>query len=177
MDQLFLVEMFKPISIGIIVAGFVAFVSIMFPYYIGGPWIPSEMGDVRQMLKLANIQPGELVVDLGAGDGRIIFLAAREYRARTIAVEISAIRSVLIWIKARLFRVQGQVQVKFGSLYHVDLSQADVVTLYLMPDAVNKLQDKLERELKPGARVVTNSYPVGDWPFVVRKEFIYLYQR
>jgi hypothetical protein len=46
-----------------------------------------------------------------------------------------------------------------------------------MPDAVNKLQDKLERELKPGARVVTNSYPVGDWPFVVRKEFIYLYQR
>ena len=86
------------------------------------------MDDVRQMLKLANIQPGELVVDLGAGDGRIIFLAAREYRARTIAVEISAIRSVLIWIKARLFRVQGRVQVKFGNLYNVDLSQADVVT-------------------------------------------------
>ncbi len=59
------------------------------------------MDDVRQMLKLANIQPGELVIDLGTGDGRILFLAAREYDAQTIGVEISPLRSVLIWFKAQ----------------------------------------------------------------------------
>jgi SAM-dependent methyltransferase len=175
--DLFLVEIFKPISIGVIIIGLLVFVSMMFPYYLGGPYVPSEMDDVRQMLKLANIRPGELVVDLGAGDGRILFLAAREYGARALGVEISPLRYALIWFKTRLFGLQGQVQVKLGNLYNADLSQAEVVMLYLMPGAVEKLRDKLERELKPGSRVVTNSYPIGDWPFIVRHEFIYLYQR
>lgn len=174
---LFYFELFKFLAVGIIAAGFLIFLSIMFPYYLGGPWVPSERDDVRQMLSLANIQPGESVVDLGAGDGRILFLAARGYGARAIGVEISPLRWALIWIKTRMFGLQQQVQVKLGNLYKADLRQADVVMLYLMPGAVEKLQTKLERELKPGSRVVSNSYPVGDWPFVTRRGFIYLYQR
>jgi cyclopropane fatty-acyl-phospholipid synthase-like methyltransferase len=172
----FTFEFFRSLSIGIIVAGFLAYASIMFPYKLGGPYVPSEMDDVRQMLELADIQPGDLVVDLGAGDGRILFMAAREYGARSLGVEISPSRAASIWLKTWLFGLRRQVQVRLGNLHNVDLSQADVVTLYLMPDAVEKLETKLERELKPGSRVVTNSYPIGDRPFVTRKGFIYLYE-
>ena len=131
--ELSILDALTLLSIGTIGLAFVALFSMLFPHYLGGPYVPSQRDDVRQMLEPANVKSGELVVDLGAGDGRVLFLAAREYGARAVGVEISPLRVALVWLKARLFGLGGQIQIQLGNLYHTDLSQADVVTLYLLP--------------------------------------------
>ncbi len=164
------------LSVGVLLITAMALSFILFPYYFGGPWVPSDMEDVHAMLELAEVQAGELVVDLGAGDGRTLIAAAQLYGARALGIEISPLRCALIWLKARALGLHGLVEIRLGNLYHADLSQADVVLIFLMPGAVDKLQTKLLLELGPGARVVSNSYPIGDWSFVRRRGYLYLYQ-
>ncbi|MEQ1758834.1 MAG: methyltransferase domain-containing protein [Vicinamibacterales bacterium] len=118
---------------------------------------------VDQMLMLAEVKPGEVVVDLGSGDGRILILAAQKYGARGMGVEINAElveRSRLI---AREAEVGDRVSFVHGDLFDADVTGADVVTLYLSPSINSELEPKLRRQLKPGARVVSHQFPIGQW--------------
>jgi SAM-dependent methyltransferase len=124
---------------------------------------PSPRETVQNMLDMAGIKSGELVYDLGSGDGRLLILAARRYRARGVGVEVDPF---LAWAARALVRIAGvgrQVRIIRDDLYRVDLSPADVVFLYLNHAANTRLQPKLARELRPGSRVVSHAHAMPGW--------------
>lgn len=127
------------------------------------PFVPSPKPVVREMLELAGIIPGEVVYDLGAGDGRIVIEAVKGYNAKGVAVEIRPDLIKRIAENVVKEGIKNSVRIIKNDLYKVDLSKADVITLYLTSDMNAKLRHKLERELKPGARVVAHDFPVPGW--------------
>ncbi|RLC98874.1 MAG: SAM-dependent methyltransferase [Chloroflexi bacterium] len=144
-----------PVAIAILL---ILTLSLFWTHPRGGPWIPSSRKAVRQMLDLAQIKPGELVYDLGCGDGRIIIAAAKKYHARAVGIELDPIRWLWCQLLITLLGLRGQVRIIYGDLFQQNLSKADVVVCYLLPEATRKLQDKLLRELQPQTRVVSNTF-------------------
>ncbi len=137
-------------------------ISIVWPGIIGAPWIPSTRAEVRRMLTLAHVQPGERVYDLGSGDGRVLIAVAREFDAEAIGVEADLLRWLWTQARVRLLNLRGpltgHVRVIWGNLFEADLRTADVVIVYLRQDTNTRLMHKLWRELRPGARVISNTY-------------------
>ena len=125
---------------------------------LGAPWIPTSGKKVLKMLAralaMADVQPNEIVYDLGSGDGRIIITAAREFGAQSVGIEANPLWVCWTRLLLTLYRLE-QVRVDWGNFFHKDLREANVVTLYLLQETNEKLQQKLEEELQPGTRVVT----------------------
>jgi cyclopropane fatty-acyl-phospholipid synthase-like methyltransferase len=115
------------------------------------------------MLMTSGLKPGETIYDLGSGDGRIVITAALKYGARAVGVEISErlVRAANENIKRA--GVEARVQIIQGHLLDVDLSEADVVTLYLLTSSNDQLRPNLEKYLKPGARVVSHDFQIRGW--------------
>jgi SAM-dependent methyltransferase len=127
------------------------------------PYIPSTRLNVDEMLRLADVGPQDVVFDLGSGDGRVVIAAARDYGARGVGIEIDAGLVAESKDNARRDRVADRVQFRHGDLFGSDLSDASVVTMYLLSSLTEKLQPKLFNELKPGTRVVAHDYGFPDW--------------
>lgn len=127
------------------------------------PFVPSPQVVVDQMLQAAGLKPGETVYDLGAGDGRIVITAAQKFRARGVGVELSAVLVKEANRQVRDLGLQDRVRIIQGDLLEVDLRPADVVTLYLLTSSNARLKPKLERSLKPGARVVSHDFTMPGW--------------
>jgi|SRR3989344_5272539 len=131
---------------------------------IAAPWVPLWQKDVRRMLTLAQIKPGEILYDLGAGDGRIIIMAAKEFGATAVGFEIAVLPYLLGLFKIRLQGLGGKAILKYADFYRNDLSQADVICTFLTPQAMIKLKSKLKKEIKPGGRIVSYAFSLLDWP-------------
>jgi hypothetical protein len=128
-----------------------------------GPYVPSPQSVVADMLKYAEVTDRDFLIDLGSGDGRIVLTAAKVFGARGFGVEI---KEDLVRRANEAAKEQGIAdRVKFikQDLFKTDLSQATVVTMYLLPDTVNLLKDKFLAELKPGTRIVSHDYPLTGW--------------
>jgi SAM-dependent methyltransferase len=125
--------------------------------YIG--FVPSPPRVVRRMLELAEIKRGDVVYDLGCGDGRVLISAARKYGARGVGIDIDPERLKQATQRARRF--QNRIAFQCRSVFKVDLRDADVVTIYLLPDLNRKLMRQLAK-LKPGCRIVTHAFPLPD---------------
>jgi len=120
------------------------------------------------MLTLAELKPGEVVYDLGSGDGRVVIMAAQEFSATAVGVELRA--DLVKQAQNRVFELglQGRVKILQSDLFNVNVSPADVVFLYLTTSANEKVKPKLESELRRGTRVVSHDYEVLGWkPFKV----------
>lgn len=130
----------------------------------GAPYVPSSQRVSRRMLQLAGVSSGDVVYDLGSGDGRIVIMAAKEFGARGVGVEIDSQLVQQSRRNARRAGVADRVEFRQGDLFETDLSKATVVTLYLWPDMNNQLRPKLQRELDPGDRVVSHSFNIDKWP-------------
>jgi predicted RNA methylase len=113
---------------------------------------------VHNMLTLAEVEPGDVVYDLGCGDGRVIITAARRFGAQAVGIEVDPLRYLWCQLLITVLRLRKRVTVIFGDFFKQDLSDADVVTCYLLQDTNQKLVVKLLRELRPGARVVSNTF-------------------
>lgn len=124
---------------------------------------PSPQPVVRAMLELAQVREGDLVFDLGSGDGRIPITAAREHGARAVGVEIDPDLVELARRNAAEAGVSERVTFVHQDMFEADLSPATVVTLFLYPDVNMKLRPKLMAELRPGTRVVSHWHDMGDW--------------
>jgi len=144
----------------------------------GAPWWPTPYRTVRRMLELARIKPGEKVYDLGSGDGRIIIEAARLFGARATGIEIDPIRYFYTQIRILRWRLRDRVHVLLGNFFYKDLSEADVVMIYLLQDTNLKLIRKFIRELRPGTRIVTNTFTLPGMKIIRqnKKDQIYVYK-
>ena len=127
------------------------------------PYVASPLPVVRQMLALSELKRDELVYDLGCGDGRVVIMAAQEFGARAVGVELREDLVKKAHEKVFELGLDSRVRVIQSDLFKVDLRPADVVTLYLTTSANEKVKPKLESELKHGARVVSHDYEVLGW--------------
>lgn len=126
-------------------------------------FVPTEPGVVRAMLEAAQVGPKDVVYDLGCGDGRIVIRAVKRYGARGVCVDIDPARIAESRHNADTAGVAGRITFREGDLFEMDLSNASVVALYLLPALNERLRPKLFRELRPGSRVVSNAFDMGDW--------------
>ena len=133
------------------------------------PFIPTPLKVVRAALKLAKVGPGDVVYDLGSGDGRVVVLAAKEFGARGVGVEIDDALVLLSQMKVKEEGLENKVKILKKDFREVSLEDATVVYLYIYYDVIrDMLMDKL-RSLKPGTRVVTLEIPVPGWMPVVKR--------
>ena len=127
------------------------------------PDVRTPLTVVNEMLKLAGVTAEDLVYDLGSGDGRIVIAAARDRGARGVGFEIDPALVAQATGRARRLGLSERVTFKQDDLFQADLRPATVVTLYLSPDLNRRLRPKLLSELRPGARIVSHSFDMGDW--------------
>jgi SAM-dependent methyltransferase len=143
----------------LIVALFIIFfISVAWTQIIGAPWVPTSMKTVHKMLTMADVRPDDVLYDLGCGDGRIIVTAARRYGARAVGIEIDPLRYLWCQFLVSILGLRDRVKIIFGNLFSQDLSEADVVTCYLLQNTNEKLEGKLLQELRPGTRVVSHDF-------------------
>jgi tRNA G37 N-methylase Trm5 len=148
------------------------------------PDFPSPQSVVEKMLEDAHLKPGETLYDLGSGDGRIVITAARKFKAKAVGVELSAELCKMATARIKALGLEDRVKIIHGNLLKVDLRPADVVTIYLLTASNELLKPNLERDLKPGARVVSHDFEIRGWkPSAVeqveaegRPRIIYVYE-
>ena len=126
-------------------------------------FVPTPGDIVDTMLRMAAVSKKDTVYDLGCGDGRIVITAAQRYGARGVGIDIDPERVAEATENVRKAGVADRVKIIQGDLFEADISAATVVTLYLLSDLNVKLRPKLLRDLKPGVRVVSHAFSMGDW--------------
>jgi SAM-dependent methyltransferase len=124
---------------------------------------PTPMPAVRVMLELADVGPDDVVYDLGSGDGRIVIMAAEVFGARGVGIEIHPALVARAQARAREAGVEDRVEFRLGDMHEADLAPATVVTMFLHPEPNRRLRPKVRHELRPGARVVSYMWDMGDW--------------
>jgi len=151
---------------------------ILGPSLYGLPGIPTREKRIRKALQLAKLQPGEMLYDLGAGDGRVLLMAAREFQARAIGIEIGPVQCALGWLRMWSSGHRHRVRMRCGDFYKADISDADVVFVYATSSQTSRLLPLLERQLRPGARVVSIAADFPEWrpKQVDREALIFVYE-
>ena len=149
---------------------------LLTPVFYGLAWLPTEHRRIRKALELARLRRGETLYDLGAGDGRILIIAAREFGAQAVGIEISPLHCFVAWLSARFNQLN--ITIRREDFFKADLRDADVVFAYMTSKQAKPLRLRLESQLRPGARVVTVSFDFDGWqPTAVdRENLIFLYQ-
>ena len=128
-----------------------------------GPAIPTPQSIVDRMLEAGRIKPGDVVYDLGSGDGRIVIAAARTYGVRAVGVEIMPDLCRKARERVQAEGLADKIRIIEGSALRVDLSPADVITMFFMTDSNERLRPALERQLRLGTRVVSYQFPIRGW--------------
>jgi predicted RNA methylase len=127
------------------------------------PFVPSPIPVIQRMLELAELKPGEVLFDLGAGDGRSVIMAAKAFSARAVGVELREDLAKKALSTIHDNGLADRVTIVNGDMFTVNLTSADVVFLYLTTSANEKIRPKLETELKKGVRVVSHDYEIVGW--------------
>jgi predicted RNA methylase len=115
------------------------------------------------MLELGALKPGEMMYDLGSGDGRIVIMAAQKFRARATGIELDRDLCKISTEKIRKLKLEKNAQIINGDLLKQDYSSADLITIYLLPGFIDKVQPLLDTQLKKGARIVSHDFEFKNW--------------
>lgn len=127
------------------------------------PYVPTTEAAVQAMLKLADVNKSDIVYDLGCGDGRIVIAAAKQYGAHGVGIDINPQRIREAKNNAQMVGVENLVRFEENDLFEADIHEATVVTLFLLKSVNLRLRPKLLKDLKPGTRVVSNTFDMDDW--------------
>ena len=130
---------------------------------LDAPYVSTPYEVIEEMLRLAALRSDDLLYDLGCGDGRIVIEAARRYGARGVGVDIDPARIAEANAAAARAGVSGRVRFLVQDFFKTDLSEATVVALYLFSELNARLKPKFQAELRPGARIVSHEFGIGDW--------------
>lgn len=165
------------IVLTVILVGSVVYVTGLFvgPLF-GAPYVSSDPDYGVNMVRLSRMQPGQHVADLGCGDGRIVRAFANQ-GAHAVGYEINPL---LVWYarwNTRGTRRTGSARIMLDNFMVRDLSQYDVITAYLMPPIISKLEQKLFAELKPGARVISIAFPFPNWKPIIQEGRLFVYEK
>jgi SAM-dependent methyltransferase len=133
------------------------------PRRLDVPYVPTNQATVEAMLRVANVGPKDTVIDLGSGDGRILITAARLHGARGFGVDLNPERVKESIENAKAAGVSDRVRFVQQNLYHTAIAEATVLTMYLLPRVNLELRPRLLAELRPGTRVVSHDFDMGDW--------------
>ena len=151
---------------------------ILVPAVYGLPPVPTKLSRVRKALELVNLRPEEVLYDLGSGDGRVLIIAAREFGAQAVGIEIGPVQRAVSRLNVLRNGVSPRVRIEAGNFYQSDLSAADVVFVYATSKEISKLASHLERQMKPGSRLVSISADFPEWePSAFdERELIFVYE-
>ena len=158
---------FRTFIVSGIIIGITFVICFSWSHVKGAPWIPTRMKKVRKMLTLTNIQPDEVIYDLGCGDGRFMVIAARKFDAKAVGIENNFLLYLWYQLLITILGLRRRIKVIYGNFFKLDLSNADVVICYLLQDTNDRLEEKLIQELKPTARVVSNSFVFYNLAFII----------
>lgn len=137
------------------------------------PFVQTPVEVARKMIQLAELRPGQVLFDLGAGDGRLVITAVQEAGVSAVGVEMREDLVERARAEIKRLNIEDKARVIRGDFFSVDLKNADAVTLYLTTSGNERLRPKLESELKQGAKVVSHDFRVGNWrPSVVYNELL-----
>ncbi len=151
---------------------------MLIPFFYGLPWVPTETERARKALEMAKLQPDEVLYDLGSGDGRILCLAVEMFDAKAVGIEIGILQYWFTQLKCCLTGKKSRVNVRRENFYRANLSDADLIFAFLTSTETFLLRKKLERELKPGSRVIAVSADFADWKPIAfdDDELLFLYE-
>jgi len=164
----------------LIVILFLILLTFIYAGFQGAPWVPTRKKDVERFLKLAEIKVGQKMYDLGCGDGRLVCAAAK-VGANAQGLELSLLPFLLAYVRKLFSKDRHRIKIYFKNIWKTNLSDADIIYVWLMPEVMSKLKIKLEQELKKGTKVITYVWPIEGWQpiktdFVEGSLNIYLYQ-
>jgi hypothetical protein len=168
----------KFLDIVALFTGIIGLLWFFVPIFSGIPWVPTNEKRIHTALRLADLKPGEALFDLGSGDGRVPIIAARDFRAIGVGIEISPLHCLFALYRVHLFGVGKFVSIHWMSYYHADLSHADVIYFYGHSKFVEKLKHHLDGRLHDGVRVISIGADISGWqPEKVDKEnLIFVYR-
>ena len=129
----------------------------------GAPWVPTSGRRIRRLLDAAGLKPGETFLDAGCGEGRACRIAAREYGARAIGIEINPLLARIGRVWGGRYRNGGSVEVRRSDLFDAPLGEADVLFLFLLQETNERIQEKLRGELKPGTRIISHCFTLPEF--------------
>jgi SAM-dependent methyltransferase len=136
---------------------------VLVPAFYGLPSRPTDPQRIRKALRLADLKAGEVLYDLGAGDGRVLLIAAQEFGAQAVGLEIGPVQVALVWVRIWLSGLGRRVAVGWRDFYRADLSRADVVFIYATLQELMKLAPHLQKTLRAGTRLVSIAADVPVW--------------
>lgn len=151
---------------------------ILVPALYGLPSKPTRLDRIRKALQLVDLKQDEVLYDLGAGDGRVLFIAAKEFGAKAVGLEIGPVQVGLVWLRILLGGLRERVQVKWANFYRADLSRADVVFIYATLQELMKLAPHLEKQMRPGTRLVSIAadFPAWEPTLFDEESLIFVYE-
>lgn len=144
-------------------------------FLTGAPFVPSTKKTAEQMVSLATISSNSVVYDLGSGDGRLLFLAAKRGAKKIVGVEINPYLVYFTKLRIMFSPFRKIISCRWQNFWNTSLRDADVVFVYLLPWKMDKLKEKLQKELKPGAHVVSNSFIFPGWKIIAKDEKNHVY--
>ena len=149
------------LELTILILGILLLVSTHRVRKIGSPFYPTPLAAIRYALREVATRPGEKLYDLGAGTGRVLLIAEKEFGAKAIGYEMSFLFYVIA--KINLWLHGSHAELHFGNFLKKDLRDADVIFCFLVARALPKVEDKLMTELRPGARIICYGFPTSSW--------------
>jgi predicted RNA methylase len=149
-------------------AGFMVWIA--WPSIFGAPWVPTPKGKAKSMLELAEVSHQDIVYDIGSGDGRIIIMAAKEFRAKSFGLEMDPLRVLWSRLAIRRHGLSQSVEVLRENFFKSNINDATVVTVYQGVGVNKKLKEKFSKELRPGTRVVSYRFRFKGWTPVKTNE-------
>lgn len=151
---------------------------LVVPAFYGPPSVPTKVSRIRNALELANLKTDEVIYDLGSGDGRVLILAAREFGAQAVGIEIGPVQRLLSWLKVLRSGIRHNVRIEAGNYHKANLRAADVVFIYATSKEVAKLAAHLPNAMKAGARLVSISADFPEWEPTAfdERELIFVYE-
>lgn len=137
---------------------FIIVIPTLYTMIKGAPFVPTQMPQVNRMLKEAKLKPGMTLYDLGAGDGRLVHKAAKEYEVHAIGYEYSP----LVWIWSKFLSIfwKTKAQLRYGNFWSKDISDADVIVCYLLPHSMKRMEIEILPKLKKGALIISHAFSI-----------------